>query len=52
MASLDDQLNKLKYQLAKENESREAAESRAEAKAEASNDEQRKQHEALLKILS
>ena len=52
MASLDDQLNKLKDQLAKYKESREAAEARAEAKAEASNDEQRKQHEALLKILS
>ena len=52
MASLDDQLNKLKYQLAKEKESREAAEARAEAKAEARADEQRKQHEALLKILS
>ena len=52
MASLDDQLNKLKDQLAKEKESREAAEARAEAKAEARADEQRKQHEALLKILS
>ena len=52
MASLNDQLNKLKDQLAKENESREAAEARAEAKAEARADEQRKQHEALLKILS
>ena len=52
MASLDDQLNKLKDQLAKEKESREAAEARAEAKAEARGDGQRKQHEALLKILS
>ena len=52
MASLDDQLNKLKYQLAKEKESREAAETRAEANAEARADEQRKQHEVLLKILS
>ena len=42
MASLDDQLNKLKYQLAKEKESREAAEARTEAKAEARADEQRK----------
>ena len=31
MASLDDQLNKLKYQLAKEKESGEAVEARAEA---------------------
>ena len=38
--------------MAKEKESREAAEARAEAKAEARADEQRKQHEALLKILS
>ena len=45
-------MNKLKYQLAKEKESREAAEARAEAKAEARADEQRKQHESLLKILS
>ena len=52
MASLDDQLNKLKDQLAKEKESQEAAEARAEAKAETRADEQRKQHEALLKILS
>ena len=52
MASLDDQLNELKDRLAKEKESREAAEARAEAKAEARADEQRKQHEALLKILS
>ena len=52
MASLDDQLNKLKYQLAKEKESREAAEARAEAKAEARADEEGKQHEVLLKILS
>ena len=52
MASLNDQLNKLKDQLAKEKETREAAEARAEAKAEARADEQRKQHEALLKILS
>ena len=52
MASLDDQLNKVKDQLAKEKESREAAEVRAEAKAETRADEQRKQHEALLKILS
>ena len=52
MASLDDQLDKLKYHLAKEKESREAAEARAEAKAEARADQQRKQHEALLKILS
>ena len=52
MARLDDQLNKLKDQLATEKESREAAEARAEAKAEARADEQRKQHEALLKILS
>ena len=52
MASLNDKLNKLKDQLAKEKESREAAEARAEAKAEARADEQRKQHEALLKILS
>ena len=52
MASLDDQLNKLKNQLAEKKESREAAEARAEAKAEARADEQRKQHEALLKILS
>ena len=51
MASLDDQLNKLKDQLAKEKESREPAEARAEAKAEARDDEQRKQHDALLKIL-
>ena len=51
MPSLDDQLNKLKDELAKEKESREAAEARAEAKAEARADEQRKQHEALLKIL-
>ena len=51
MASLDDQSIKLKDQLAKEKESREAAEARAEAKAEARTDEQRKQHEAL-KILS
>ena len=48
MASLDDQLNKLKDQLAKEKESRQAAEAKAEARV----DEQRKQHEALLKILS
>ena len=52
MASFDYQLNKLKYQLAKEKESREAAEARAETKAEARVDEQRKQHEALLKIIS
>ena len=52
MASFDDQLNKLKDQLAKEKESREAAEARAEAKAEARADVQRKQHEALLKIFS
>ena len=52
MASLDDQLNKLKDQLAKENKSRETAEARAEAKAEARADKQRKQHETLLKILS
>ena len=52
MACLDDQLNKLKDQLAKEKESREAAEARAEAKVEARADEQRKQHEALLKMLS
>ena len=52
MASSDDKLNKLKDQLAKEKESREAAEARAEAKAEARADEQRKQHEALLKMLS
>ena len=51
MASLDDQLNKLQDQLAKEKESREAAEARAETKAEARADGQRKQHEALLKIL-
>ena len=38
--------------MAKEKESREAAEARTEAKAEARADEQRKQHEALLKILS
>ena len=38
--------------MAKKKESREAAEARAEAKAEARVDEQRKQHEALLKILS
>ena len=50
MASLDDQFNKLKDQLAKEKESREAAEARAEAKDRA--DEQRKQHEALLNIIS
>ena len=30
MVNIDDQLNKLKYQLAKEKESREAAEARAE----------------------
>ena len=52
MASFDYQLNKWKDQLAKEKESREAAEARAETKAEARADEQRKQHEALLKILS
>ena len=52
MASLDDQLNKLKNQLNKEKESREAAEAKAEAKAGARADEQRKQHETLLKILS
>ena len=52
MASFDDQLNKLKDQLAKEKESQEAAEARAETKAEARVDEQRKQHDALLKILS
>ena len=52
MASLDDQLNKLKDQMAKDKESREAAEARAEAKAEARADEQRKQHGALLKIFS
>ena len=52
MASLDDQSNKLKDQLAKEKESREATEARAEAEDEARADEQRKQHEALLKILS
>ena len=52
MASLDDQLNKLKDQLAKKKESREAAEARAEAKVKARADEQRKQHEALLKNFS
>ena len=52
MASLDDQLDKLKYQLAKKKESREATEARAEAKAETRADEQSKQHEVLLKILS
>ena len=52
MASLDDQLNKLKDQLTTEKESREAAEARAETKAEARANKQRKQHEALLKILS
>ena len=52
MASLDDQLNKLKDQLAKEKESREAAEAGAEAKAEARVNEQRKQHEPLLTIPS
>ena len=51
MASLDDQWNKLKAQLAKEKESREAAEARAETKAATRADEQRKQHEALLKIM-
>ena len=52
MASLDDPLNKLKDQLAKEKESREAAEARVEAKAEARAGERRKQHDALLKMLS
>ena len=45
-------MNKLKDQLAKEKDSREAAEARAEAKAEARVNEQRKQHDALLTIPS